>query len=234
MPEWLTLANGPIFRFTITFLALGLVRLSILTSLDMLRAIRQAGDRRLPYGQILRETSSWLLPIGRLHQTRGVYSFASFVFHLGILAAGLFLGNHISILQANTGLGWGAVAKPLLDWLTLLAIFGGGFLLLHRVYVLSSRKLSGWQDYLLLILLLNIFASGFLAGQPWNPIPYDGLMLFHVINGLIILLTIPFTKISHCVLFPLIRLASEIGWHFPPQAGQQVIQNLHGAEGRKI
>ena len=234
MPEWLMLANGPIFRFTFAILALGLLRLAILTSLDMIHAIRQAGDRELPYGQILRETGSWLFPIGRLHRTRGVYSYASFVFHVGILAVVLFLGNHITILHANTGLGWGAIPKPVLDGLTLLAILSGGYLLLHRIYVLSSRMLSRWPDYLLLILLLNIFISGYLAGRSWNPIPYNGLMLFHVINGLVILLTIPFTKISHCVLFPLIRLASEIGWHFPPQAGQQVIQNLHGAEGRKI
>jgi nitrate reductase gamma subunit len=200
----------------------------------MLQAIRQAGDRRLPYGQILRETSSWLLPIRRLHRTRGLYSYASFLFHIGILVVGLFLGNHISILQASTGLSWGAIAKPVLDVLALLAIFGGGYLLLHRIYVYSSRKLSRWPDYLLLVVILNIFVSGYLAGQPWNPVPYNGMMLFHVINGLGLLLAIPFSKISHCVLFPLIRLGSEIGWHFPPQAGQQVINSLHGTEGRKI
>ena len=234
MPDWLILTKGPIFRFTIAIPILGLMRLAVLTSLEMIQAIRQAGDRRLPYGQILRETGSWLLPIGRLRQTRGLYSNASFLFHAGILIVGLFLSNHILVLQANTGLAWGAIAKPWLDGLTLAAILGGSYLLMYRIYVRASRRLSGWPDYLLLIVILNIFISGFLAGRPWNPIPYNALMLFHVLNGLGLLVTIPFSKIAHCVLFPLIRLASEIGWHFPPQAGQQVVKALHGVEGRKI
>jgi hypothetical protein len=234
MPDWLLLAKGPIFRFTLAFLTLALLRLAILSIWEMTQAVQLAGDRRIPYTKILRETGSWLLPLGRLHQTRGLYSYASFVFHAGILIVGLFLSNHILILQFNTGLAWRAIAKPWLDGLTLVAILGGGYLLLHRIYVPGSRKLSRWPDYLLLVTLLNIFISGYIAGRPWNPIPYNGLMLFHVLNGIGLLLAIPFSKITHCVLFPLIRLGSEIGWHFPPQAGHQVVESLHGAEGRKI
>ncbi len=234
MPVWLQLAKGPIFRFTLVFLMLGLLRLAALSIWDMIRAVRQAGDRRLPYAQILRETGRWLVPFGHLHQTRGLYSYASFGFHAGILIVGLFLSNHILVLQANTGLAWRAIAKPWMDWLTLVAILGGGYLLLHRIYMPGSRKLSRWPDYVLLAALLNIFISGYIAGRPWNPIPYNGLMLFHLLNGIGLMLAIPFTKISHCVLFPLIRLASEIGWHFPPQAGNQVVESLYGAEGRKV
>lgn len=164
----------------------------------------------------------------------GLYSYASFLFHIGILVVGLFLSNHMAILQANTGLAWITIAKPWLDALTLVGILSGGYLFLHRVYERNSRQLSRWPDYVLLLVILNLFISGYIAGQPWNPIPYNSLMLFHTLNGLGLLAVIPFTKIAHCVLFPLIRLSSEIGWHFPPQAGQQVVNRLHGAEGRKI
>ncbi|MEW6404280.1 MAG: hypothetical protein AB1649_20980, partial [Chloroflexota bacterium] len=61
-----------------------------------------------------------------------------------------------------------------------------------------------------------------------------GLMLFHTLNGMALLLIAPFTKVAHCVLFPLIRLASEVAWHFTPQGGEQVIQTLHGTQGRKL
>jgi hypothetical protein len=76
--------------------------------------------------------------------------------------------------------------------------------------------------------------SGYLAGRPWNPITYDGLMLFHTLNGLLLLLAAPFTKISHCVLYPLIRLGTEIAWHFTPQGGSRVVRTLHGPQERKI
>jgi len=234
MPTWMTLAKGPAFLFVLTVLTLGLLRLIFLTTWDIILAIRSAGDRRLPYRQIAIQTVSWLLPLNRLHRNRAGYSLASFSLHVGILVVSLFLRNHIDILNANTGIAWIAISKPILDALTLVGIFGISALLLFRLYVYGSRQLSKFADYLLLLLLLNIFLSGFLAGRPWNPIPYDGLMLFHTLNGMVLALLIPFTKIAHCVLFPLIRLGTEVAWHFKPQGGSETVKTLHGPEGRKI
>lgn len=234
MPTWLIIAKGPIMRFTLTLLCLGLLRLVLLTLWEMATTVRKAGNRQVPYRQILAATLSWLVPVHRLHRTRGPYSFASFGFHTGILAAGLFLSNHIDILSAVTGLSWPSLSKPLLDVLTLVTILGGLTLLFYRIYASNSRILSRSMDYLLLVLILNIFISGFIAGQAWNPIPYNQLMLFHTLNGVVIMATIPFTKIAHCVLFPLIRLGSEIAWHLQPGTGQRVVETIHGAEGRKI
>lgn len=234
MPTWMVLAKGPVLRFVLAIMALGLLRLAILMSGEMVSAVRRAGDRRLPYRQIARQTLTWLVPFTRLHRERAGYSIASFIFHLGILVGGLFLRNHLDILQANIGLSWWAIHKPVLDVLTLAAILGGGYLLLHRLYVVSSRRLTRIGDYLLLILLLNILISGYLAGRPWNPISYNGLMLFHTVNGLVLMALVPFTKVSHCVLYPLIRLGTEVAWHFTPQGGSQVIRALHGEQGRKL
>jgi hypothetical protein len=234
MPTWLEIAKGPIFRITLVVLVLGLARLVILSVWGMMAAIRRAGDRSVPYTQIIKETLSWLFPIHRLHRTRPVFSYASFVLHLGIIFAGLFLSNHIAILRANTGITWPAIYRPILDGLALVAIVAGSYLLLYRIYVRGSRSLSKALDYILLWLILNIFVSGYVAGRVWNPIPYDTLMLFHTLNGVVLLLLIPFTKIAHCVLYPLIRLGSEIAWHLTPQGGSDVVKTLYGPEERKI
>lgn len=234
MPIWLALAEGPVLRFVLAILALGLLRLVVLQVVEIIAALRRAGDRRLPLRQITLQTLSWLAPLTRLHRTRAGYSMTSFVFHLGILLAGLFLRNHLEILQSQMGLSWWAISKPVLDVLTLATILAGGFLLLYRLYVTSSRYLSKPADYLLLILILNIFVSGYLAGRPWNPVPYDSVMLFHTLNGMLMLVVVPFSKISHCVLYPLIRLATEIAWHFVPQGGAEVVKTLHGPQGRRI
>ena len=226
MPTWILLAQGPAFLSVLTVLLLGLLRLMILTTWDILAAIRHAGDRRLPYRQIALQTLLWLLPFNKLHRNRAGYSVASFSLHLGILIVSLFLRNHLDILQDNIGISWMAITKPVLDVLTLIGIFGIIFLLLYRLYVTNSRRLSRTADYLLLLLILNIFVSGYLAGRAWNPISYDGLMLFHTLNGMVLLLLIPFTKIAHCVLFPLIRLGTEVAWHFVPQNGRRPVQPL--------
>jgi hypothetical protein len=230
MPTWMILAKGPAFLFVLTLLSLGLLRLVLLTTWDIVAAIRRAGDQRLPYRQIALQTLFWLLPFNKLHRNRAAYSLASFSLHVSLLIISLFLRNHLDILQANIGLSWRSISKPILDALTLVGIFGISVLLLFRLYVTGSRRLSKAADYLLLLIILNIFVSGFIAGRPWNPIPYDGLMLFHTVNGMVLLLVIPFTKIAHCVLFPLIRLGTEVAWHFVPQAGDKSVQVLHGPQ----
>lgn len=234
MPLWLELASGPLMRFTLAILVLGLLRLVVLTMWDMITAVQRAHDRRINYWAVISNTIGWLLPFNKIGRTKHLYSLTSFGFHLGILFSALFLSNHIEILHKVTSIRWFALPKPLINGFTLLMILCGGFLLFYRIYAPNSRKLSNKMDYLLLILLLGIFTSGFIAGQSWNPIPYDLLMLTHTLMGGAILLTIPFTKISHCVLFPLIRLSSEIAWHFPPDAGKRVAKTLHGTEARKI
>jgi nitrate reductase gamma subunit len=234
MPTWLEIAKGPLFRFALVILVLGLARLVGLSIWGMVAAVRRAGDRRVPYAQVTKETLNWLFPIHRLHRTRPVFSYASFALHLGIIFAGLFLSNHIAILQFQTGIAWPSIYRPVLDVLTLITIVGGTYLLLFRIYVRGSRSLSKAMDYILLLLILNIFISGYLAGRSWNPIPYDSLMLFHTLNGVVLLILIPFTKIAHCVLYPLVRLSSEIAWHLTPQGGTDAIRALYGPEGRKI
>jgi nitrate reductase gamma subunit len=234
MPTWLEVAKGPPFRLALVVLVLGLLRLGLLSTWGMVTAIRRAADRRIPYIQIGKTTLSWLFPIRRLHRTRPVFSYASFVLHLGIIFAGLFLSNHISIFQANVGVTWLSIYRPILDGLTVAAIVAGAYLLLFRIYVASARSLSQAMDYILLLLILSIFISGYVAGRAWNPIPYDSLMLLHTINGIVLLILMPFTKIAHCVLYPLIRLGSEIAWHLAPHGGSDVIKTLYGSEGRKI
>lgn len=234
MPTWLTLARSPLFRFALALLVLGLLRLALLSAWEIGAAARRAGDRRIPYGQILREIAGWIIPVTHIHRTRALFSYASFVFHLGILGSGLFLGGHIDLLEANIGIAWPALNRQFLDILILAATLSGGYLLLHRIYVVNSRKLSNAMDYLLLVILLSIFVSGYLAGQAWNPIPYDGLMLFHTAAGITLLILIPFTKISHCILYPLIRLGTEVAWHFPPRGGSEAVEALYGPEGRRL
>lgn len=234
MPTWMVLAKGPVFLFVLTLALLGLLRLALLTTWDIAAAIRRAGFRQIPYRQVALQTISWLVPFGRLHRNRAGYSLASFGLHLSLLAVSFFLRNHLDILRANTGLTWMPFPKPALDALALAGILAATTMLFHRLYAAGSRRLSTPADYLLLLLILGLFVSGYLAGRAWNPIPYDGLMLFHTLGGMALVALVPFTKIAHCVLFPLIRLGTEAAWHLTPQGGSRVVQSLHGAQGRKL
>ncbi len=90
MPTWMLLAKGPAFLFVLTVLLLGLLRLILLTTWDIIAAVRRAGDRRLPYRQIALQTLLWLLPFNKLHRNRAGYSLASFGLHLSLFVVALF------------------------------------------------------------------------------------------------------------------------------------------------
>ena len=77
-------ARGPVFIFAFTFMVLGLIRHVGLTIWETIRSIRSAGDKKIPYYQILRATLTWLVPVGKL-KDRLVLSLTSFLFHIGVL-----------------------------------------------------------------------------------------------------------------------------------------------------
>ncbi len=235
MPLWLSLAKGPLAYFALAILVLGLLRHIVLTLWDFVAAYRRAGDKsRLPIGRLIWKSVFWLLPTNHFRRAKPLFVFASLGFHAGILISALFLVNHLDLLRALIGVAWFPIFKPILDWVALIAIAGGLYIFFHRIYARDSRALSRGMDYALILLFLGLFVSGYVAGQPWNPIPYNGLMLFHTLCGFAIVVLIPFTKITHCVLFPLTRIGTELAWRLTPHGGKDVTQTLYGTEERKI
>jgi len=235
MSLWLSLAKSPLAYFALAILLLGLLRQILITVWDLIVAKRRAGDQsKLPIFQALKQTVLWLLPTSHFRRAKPVYVFASMLFHLGILISALFLGNHLDILASLIGVAWPSIVKPILDWVAVAAILGGLYILFYRIYASDVKALSQGIDYFLVILLLCLFTSGYIAGQSWNLIPYDGLMLFHTLCGFASVVMIPFSKITHCVLFPLNRIGTELAWRLTPHGGEDVTRTLYGSEERKI
>ena len=60
-------------------------------------------------------------------------------------------------------------------------------------------------------------SSAILPAVPpmWNVLSYRATMFVHVLAGDLLLAIMPFTKLSHAVLFPFERVSSEVYWRFP-------------------
>ena len=58
-------------------------------------------------------------------------------------------------------------------------------------------------------------------------------MLVHALSGDLVLILIPFSKLSHMLLLPISHLVSELGWHLVPEAGTRVARAL-GKEGEPV
>jgi hypothetical protein len=87
-------------------------------------------------------------------------------------------------------------------------------------------------DYLILLLILLPFASGYLASHPRvNPLPWPAMMLTHVLTAEALFLAVPLSKLSHIVLFFFDRV-SAVHWQLRPGAGDQVAEALASRKAR--
>lgn len=230
----LEFVKGPVFKFSFILMILGLVRLAALTIWGTVRAVGRTNDKNVPYGKLIKETLSWLFPIKHVSQSRVVFSIASFIFHIGLIIVPLFFLDHILLWRSGTGVSWPSIPRLIADILTITTIAGGLYLLGNRIFDRNTRFISKFIDYFLLVLILAIFATGYIASRPYNPLAYNTTMFIHVICGNLIFILIPFTKLAHCLLFPIVRIASNIAWRFPARAGEKINKTLYGEEIRKV
>lgn len=236
MTVWLEWGRGPLFVASMLVLVIGLLRLVALNTAGLVTLYLRSrrNGRRVDLGALLWDTLKALRPLQSGRKVRSFYSVVSVIFHLTILVAPLALSTHVLLWQRGLGISWPTLSNALVDGLTLVAIGAALLLLLLRVGSRQAQAISRPQDYLLLLLITTPFVFGYLAKHPSiNPISYQAAMLVHVLSGDLLLLLIPFTKISHVALLPFSQLVSEFAWHLEPHAGEQVALDL-GKESQAL
>lgn len=228
--EW---ARGPLFIFSITFMGLGLLRHVLVTVWEYRRTLRRAGDKNIAYAQVLGATGRWLFPVRKLRD-QVVFSLTSILFHVGVLIVPIFLVGHVALIERGTGLSWPTLPNSVADVLTILAVVTAVAIVIQRLAARASRHLSRPQDYVLPLVVALPFATGFFLMHPqFNPIPFEVMLLAHVLSGNLVLVLLPITKLSHAVLLPGVQLISEVGWKWPANSGSDVAAAL-GKEGDPV
>lgn len=228
METMLEFARGPLFRFSLAIMLLGLLRVVVLDLTAAAGAYWRAGDKSLPWKLIIRRTLRWLFPVNRLLINRPVYSVISVLFHVGLLVVPIFLFAHMELWKAKLGFGWPTLPKAWADWLTLGTVVFALALVIGRIASRESRFLSRKQDYLWPMILLIPFLTGYLcANLGLGPTVYRLAMLIHILAGETIFVLMPFTKVAHCVLMPFSQFISNLAWKFPPTAEEPVTATLN-------
>lgn len=215
-------------------MVLGLARTFLFSLIGMIRAYHRAGDKVVPWRDLLVKTISWFLPVGHLWRARPVYSTISFLWHFGLILVPLFLAAHVALWRTALGFAWPAIPQSLANILTFVAIGAAILLFLGRVFSSESRILSRKQDYFWPLLLAVPFITGALCvNAPLSSHAYTISMLIHIYSADLVMVLIPFTKVAHCVLLPLSQFVSGIGWKFPRDTGDKVAATL-GKEGMPV
>ncbi len=234
MESMLQIARGPLLVFAFCVFFLGLLRQVTLSVIEMIVSYRRAGDHAIPFSVLLRRSVGWIVPVRALRGTRIPYTLGSLFFHIGMLVTPLFLAGHVKLIRRGIGLSWPTLSPGIADLLTLTTLAALLFLFVFRIASTASRFLTGFQDWFLLVLCIEPFATGFLVAHPAsNPFPYTLTYLAHLLGAELLLLLVPFTKLAHMVLFPFTQISWELGWHFVPGSGERVRTAL-GKEGEPV
>ena len=156
----------------------------------------------------------WLLPLNKDVAKNPVFTIPAYIFHICLIVVPIWLAGHISLWEESRfGWSWSAIPDGLADWMTLIFLGIALFFLLRRIFSADIRLISAFSDYFLIVVTALPFLTGyFVTHGTLDSVGFlgDNMQLIHMLSGEIMLILIPFTKLSHFILFFFSRGASGI------------------------
>jgi len=154
----------------------------------------------------------WLIPFGsRGMRERPAFTILTFVFHICLLATPIFLLAHNMLWESKWNISWWSMSEGVADYMTILFILAAIGMACRRIAYPDVRIVTTSYDFVMLAIVAAPFITGYFASHHW--FHYKTMLIIHVLCGEIMLITIPFSKLSHMLLFLLTRahIASEMG-----------------------
>lgn len=208
----------------LAWLAFGIFFIGVTARLVLyIKGLSWQGDRvtytvNVSYGikGAVRSIFFWLVPFGtRSWRDNPFFTILFFVFHFGLLFTPVFLQAHNILLQERWGFSLWTISDAAADFLTIAMMAAAVFLVIRRIGLPEVRIITNAYDYMVLLIAVAPFITGFLASQ--NVADYNFWLILHIISGEIMLAAIPFTKLSHFILFFCAR--AQIGMDFGIKRG---------------
>ncbi len=154
---------------------------------------------------ILATLGRWLLPLNKDVVKNPIFTISGYVFHICLIVIPIWFSGHVMLWEESRfEWYWTSIPSELADWMTLIFLAIALFFLLRRIFSADIRLISTFSDYLLIILTALPFLTGyFLAHGTADDIGFlgDNMQIIHILSGELMLIIIPFTKLSHFILF---------------------------------
>jgi len=160
----------------------------------------------------LRSILHWVVPLGsRTMRLHPLFTLVSFAFHICLLLTPLLVVGHAVLWRESWHLSWWSLPAGLADAMTLVVILGGAVFVLRRIAAPEVRNVTTASDYLLILVVVAPFVTGFVAHHQW--LPYRATLTLHILTGAIWIAAIPFTRLAHMLWFVFTRsyMGSEFG-----------------------
>jgi len=164
----------------------------------------------LKYG--LRSILHWSTPFATENMKRHpLLTIVTFAFHICLLLTPIFLLAHVTMIDDSWDISWWNLSDGAAQIMTVMVVACCVFFLIRRLVSPEVQYVTAASDYVILALVAAPFVTGFLAYYQW--LDYQIVVILHILSGEILLVAIPFTRLSHMLFAPLTRayMGSEFG-----------------------
>ena len=140
----------------------------------------------------------WLFPSGTGSWRKNLgFTILVLIFLICLVVTPIFLLAHNIILTERWGISFWTIPEATTDILTIVVIVSAVFLILRSIALPQVRNITTAYDYVLLAISVTPFITGFLA---YHQVPeYKFWLIVHIICGEIMLIALPFTRLSRPV-----------------------------------
>jgi len=160
----------------------------------------------------LRSIIHWIIPFASVNMRKHpVMTVATFAFHICLMITPIFLLSHIILIGESWDMSWIALPDSTADIMTIIVIITCLFFLIRRLKSPEVQYVTSASDYWLLAIVVAPFITGFYAYHQGPG--YEISLILHILSGEIMLIAIPFTRLSHMIfsIFSRAYTGSEFG-----------------------
>ena len=153
----------------------------------------------------LRSVLHWIVPFASVNmRQRPLMTIVTFSFHISLIMTPIFLLAHIVLWNQSWGLSWWSLPDAVVDVMTVVVVLGGLFFIGRRVILPEVRNVTDYSDYILIAIVLAPFITGFIAYH--QLFAYRTMEIIHMWTGALMLMAIPFSRLSHMIYFFFTRM----------------------------
>lgn len=146
------------------------------------------------------------------HVPRRRWQIDSYVMHAGMLTVVFGFAPHILFIHELIGIGWPAIPTGVVLFAAALTVTAMVAVLTNRLVESEPSGFSAFDDYFSWLVAFSAVLTGLLAyphlGGASFARPYSALLTAHLIAVEALLIWLPFGKLAHLVLMPLLSTVS--------------------------
>jgi len=194
--DFLLWVKGSAFTIAVAIFIIGML-LKLFEIVSLGRKEDYAKPRGNPIKGGFHEMWRRFLPVDKqTFERSAVTVIAGYMFHIGLFVVVFFFVPHILLVDSLLGLSWPALPTPIIDAFAVITMVALIAALIHRLVHPVKRYLSTIMDYVVWTVTFLPVLTGYMAFHHLL-LSNNMLIALHILSVEILLILIPFSKLSH-------------------------------------